>query len=408
GAAVCDVLGYLHARRPPIILRDLKPANIMVTPEDEVRVIDFGIARTYKLGQTTNTENFGTIIYASPEHLGRTGQTDARSDLYSLGATLYHVLTNHEPRPMTTPAPGSLRQLNPALSEAAERVVVRAMQLDPARRYQSAAEMAAALRAALATAPASRQSAARLAPSPRMTQALARSTQPSVRSTTPPARSTQPPGRPPTAPARVTVPRPLTPPPAPRNAPYGAGTRYVDRSAIVVVVVIVALVWLLATQWPFHVAFPARLNGHDRPSAAGCPTLDGTGINGAAAPAGGAPAITGRVVTTGDCLEYVDAKVGTGPLVKAGDSVTVNYTGWLTTGQEFDSTQDAGRTPFQVTDIGRAQVIAGWNEGLIGMRVGGTRRLIIPAALGYGASGAPSAIPPDATLIFDVTVVSIP
>lgn len=148
---VCDVLAYVHTQHPPIILRDLKPGNIMITPDDEVRVIDFGIARTYKRGQASNTENLGTMIYASPEHLGQSGQTDARSDVYSLGATLYHLLTNTEPIPMEAPAPGSLRRLNPAVSEATERVVLRAMQVDPAQRFQSAAEMAASLRACLAS-----------------------------------------------------------------------------------------------------------------------------------------------------------------------------------------------------------------------------------------------------------------
>lgn len=245
GAAVCDVLAYIHAQRPPIILRDLKPANIMVTPEDEVRVIDFGIARTYKLGQRSNTENLGTMIYASPEHLGQTGQTDARSDIYSLGATLYHVLSNSEPRPMTTPTPGALRRLNPALSEGAERVVIRAMQLDPARRYQTAAEMAAALRAVLTAGPAARPGAHSFAvAAPRVTPPLARPTSPPRHPPTQPPRLI-------TAPARVTVPRPLTAPPRPRSASYGAGARYVDKSAIVALLILVAVILLLATHWPF-------------------------------------------------------------------------------------------------------------------------------------------------------------
>ena len=99
---VCDVLAYLHSQRPPIIVRDLKPGNIMVTPSGDVRLIDFGIARTYKAGKASNTENLGTMTYASPEHLGQT-QTDARSDIYSLGATIYHLLTNTEPVPLETP-----------------------------------------------------------------------------------------------------------------------------------------------------------------------------------------------------------------------------------------------------------------------------------------------------------------
>ncbi|MEO7002967.1 MAG: protein kinase, partial [Ktedonobacterales bacterium] len=146
---VCDTLAFLHGKRPPIIVRDLKPANIMITPTNEVRLIDFGIARTYKAGKVTNTENLGTMTYASPEHHGQ-GQTDARSDIYSLGATMYHVLTNHEPTPMETPAPGSLRHYQPKLSLAAERIVIQAMQLTPATRYQSAQEMRAALERALA------------------------------------------------------------------------------------------------------------------------------------------------------------------------------------------------------------------------------------------------------------------
>ena len=141
---VCDVLTYLHGQRPPIIVRDLKPGNIMVTPSGDARLIDFGIARTYKPGQRTNTENLGTMTYASPEHLGKT-QTDPRSDIYSLGATMYHLLTGHEPTPLQTPAPGSLRQLQPGISTATEDVVIRAMQIDPQRRFQTAAEMRAAV-----------------------------------------------------------------------------------------------------------------------------------------------------------------------------------------------------------------------------------------------------------------------
>jgi Tfp pilus assembly protein PilF len=164
---VCDVLAYLHGRRPPIIVRDLKPGNIMVTPAGEVRLIDFGIARTYKPGKMSNTENLGTAIYASPEHHGQ-AQTDARSDIYSLGATMYHLLTNAEPVPLETPAPGSLRRHVPTLSEATERIVIRAMRLNPADRFQSAFEMRDALRQRLAAlAPRAPARATSAAPAPR-------------------------------------------------------------------------------------------------------------------------------------------------------------------------------------------------------------------------------------------------
>ncbi len=154
---VCDVLSYLHVQHPPIIVRDLKPGNIMVTSGGDVFLIDFGIARTYKAGKQSNTENLGTAIYASPEHHGH-GQTDARSDIYSLGATMYHLLTNVEPAPMETPLPGSLRRHAPGVSEATERLIIRAMELDPARRFPDVEAMRQAMRQAMMALPPAAQS----------------------------------------------------------------------------------------------------------------------------------------------------------------------------------------------------------------------------------------------------------
>ncbi len=148
---VCEALSFIHNQTPPVILRDLKPGNVMVTPQGEVKLIDFGIARIWKPGQKSNTENLGTMTYASPEHLGQTGQTDARSDIYSLGATMYHLLTNEEPTPLDTPPPGSLRARNPHISQGVEDIIIKAMQLDPNRRFQSAAAMQTALQSCLPT-----------------------------------------------------------------------------------------------------------------------------------------------------------------------------------------------------------------------------------------------------------------
>jgi serine/threonine protein kinase/tetratricopeptide (TPR) repeat protein len=170
---VCEALSYIHSRTPPIILRDLKPGNIMISPDNEVQLIDFGIARRFDPNKRTNTENLGTISYASPEHLGsltspgqkrsaqnpgQLVQTDARSDIYSLGATMYHVLTNYEPDPIQTPAPGSMLAKNPRLRTVqiggktvcpVEQVVIKAMQQTPAQRFQSAEAMRVALQQCL-------------------------------------------------------------------------------------------------------------------------------------------------------------------------------------------------------------------------------------------------------------------
>ena len=121
------------------------------------------------------------------------------------------------------------------------------------------------------------------------------------------------------------------------------------------------------------------------------------------------PAAAQPVSTTPSGLKIIDTKVGTGPSPKPGQTVTVHYTGWLyvngARGQKFDSSRDHGQ-PFSFP-IGQHQVIAGWDEGVMTMKVGGTRTLIIPPALGYGARGAGGVIPPNATLIFDVELLSV-
>lgn len=127
-----------------------------------------------------------------------------------------------------------------------------------------------------------------------------------------------------------------------------------------------------------------------------------------AGPATPPPITTGGTPTTlSDGLEYLDTKVGTGTVAQTGSAVSVQYTGWLASnGQKFDSSYDHGGQPFALT-LGQHQVIPGWEEGLVGMKPGGTRRILIPPALGYGAQGSPPAIPANSTLIFDVTMVSV-
>jgi FKBP-type peptidyl-prolyl cis-trans isomerase FkpA len=114
---------------------------------------------------------------------------------------------------------------------------------------------------------------------------------------------------------------------------------------------------------------------------------------------------TTALATTESGLRYVDVSKGQGEEAAAGRTATVHYTGWLTNGKKFDSSRDRNE-PFSFT-IGAQQVIAGWDEGVAGMQVGGRRKLVIPPELGYGPAGAPPDIPPNSILVFDVELMDV-
>jgi peptidylprolyl isomerase len=121
--------------------------------------------------------------------------------------------------------------------------------------------------------------------------------------------------------------------------------------------------------------------------------------------ANGPTKVTGKPTKLPDGLEYWDIKVGTGKTAEKGSTAVVNYTGWFTDGKMFDTS--VGKQPFPVENLGSAPVIKGWNEGLVGMKVGGKRQLRIPGDLAYGPQGYPGVIPPNATLIFDVELLDV-
>ena len=134
---LCDALSYLHSQKPPIIYRDMKPANVMLKPEGNIKIIDFGIAREYKELSLADTTVLGTKGYAPPEQYS--GQTDARSDIYALGMTMHHLLTGIDPRTGETYAP--VRMWNPEVSEGMEMIIDKCVQPAAEHRYQNCQDL---------------------------------------------------------------------------------------------------------------------------------------------------------------------------------------------------------------------------------------------------------------------------
>ncbi len=134
---LCDALSYLHSQKPPIIYRDMKPANIMLKPEGNIKIIDFGIAREYKEMSLADTTVLGTKGYAPPEQYS--GQTDARSDIFALGMTMHHLLTGIDPRLGEPYAP--VRMWNPELSEGIELIIDKCVQPAAENRYQNCEDL---------------------------------------------------------------------------------------------------------------------------------------------------------------------------------------------------------------------------------------------------------------------------
>jgi serine/threonine-protein kinase len=144
GLQLCDALSYMHSQTPPVIFRDIKPGNVMITTTGEIKLIDFGIARLFKPGKSKDTQIFGTSGYAPPEQYGY-GQTDERSDVFALGATLHHLLTGVDPTKRPSFSFEDVRGLNPSVPIRVGWAIMKALEPAAGDRWRSMAEMRAAL-----------------------------------------------------------------------------------------------------------------------------------------------------------------------------------------------------------------------------------------------------------------------
>ena len=175
---LCDALSFLHSQSPPVIFRDLKPANIMLLPNGKVKLIDFGIVRFFKPGKKKDTQAFGTEGYAAPE--ARSGQTDSRSDLYSLCVVIYELLTSHDPTSTPWHFP-DIRAVKPAVSPEWERILKRGLEHERGKRWQDLATFKNELARANTTAHQSHQMGVSLASVAAGAQAPSRTSRPTTR-----------------------------------------------------------------------------------------------------------------------------------------------------------------------------------------------------------------------------------
>jgi len=162
GTAICEALDYLHTRKPPVVHRDIKPGNIKITPEGEIVLVDFGLAKLMHDNQATTTgARAMTPGYSPPEQYG-TARTDARTDIYSLGATLYAALTGVIPEEGLARATGktdltSIRELRPSIDRRLAPVIEKSLEVDPDKRYQTAMDFEVSLMRSGDISPNSRQ-----------------------------------------------------------------------------------------------------------------------------------------------------------------------------------------------------------------------------------------------------------
>jgi len=148
---ILDILDYLHHQDPPVIFRDLKPSNIMITPQGKVKLIDFGIARNFKPGKDRDTHIMGTPGFSAPEQYGK-GQTDPRSDIYSLGATIYYLLTMEDVTQFSFDFP-SATEFNERIPFWMANLILKCLQKAPGSRFHSAMDMKAYIEKMKHTAP---------------------------------------------------------------------------------------------------------------------------------------------------------------------------------------------------------------------------------------------------------------
>jgi serine/threonine protein kinase len=370
---VIGILGgleHLHSRH--IIHRDLKPANILLQGETP-RLADFGIARVLKTNNSSVTVA-GTPYYMAPEAFN--GKRSQQTDVWAVGVIFYQLLTGRMPYSqidmmalMAAIVTGDPEPLPTSIPESIQKVVAFALNKEVTQRYKSAADMRRALRdISQPFMPVPGDKSTVITTLHKVSGRENRSTLSQEESPSPLQRdqttSDSPSPLPPDQIAQV-VQEPLTVTVPRRSKPY----RFAPMIAAFVLLLAIGI--LGTFYW--------MSNRHNK-------ALSAT-----------------SEITTASGLKYVDLVEGKGDSPRPGQTITVNYIGTFENGTEFNNSYKTGEpVSFRIGTL-----IEGWNEGVMTMKIGGKRKLIIPPNLAYGSRGAPPKIPPNATLIFEVEMLGI-
>ena len=443
------------AARLGIVHRDLKPENVFVSPSRSVglpivvKVLDFGIAKLVAAARTS-TQSMGTPLWFAPEQTDTRSTVTPATDVWAFGLLAFYLLTGHvfweAARAEGAGIQFVLRELVideiPAASARAatvDRVVpswfdawfARCVARDPSARFGDVAEAYAHLRA-LRSGEAPEPSRAEME---RFVAALGDGELPGREG---PAQRTVATSPLPAPSGKTVAAAPISSPSSPSSGgtapPSGAGQTQAGTLASTLPMV----PELRAPSSPDGVAsVPAYRAPPAAPPRSVVPfvALGVFAVLGLGGVVAGLSSGSGPTVATGSepaavaddtsgartaepvqlepmggggdvsTLEKTDIKVGSGPEAKRGDTVKTHYVGTLADGKEFDSSRKHGR-PFSFT-LGQGRVIRGWDEGIVGMRAGGVRRLKVPPSMGYGARGMPPVIPPRATLVFEIELLEI-